>query len=583
MPDSYTYINVLRATSPDGPFNLLTSIDRITTITEPFTIPEKGESVLVTVADSSWMDANEREFILGGGGTYSVLSAPTATTVNLLYLDIDDNVHAGETISAGTQIAQAFYTYSPPPSGVTYYFKLALITANGLTKTINTVFVANQTETSGELKWVAAPFKSVGNLADQGWGTAVDSSNNAYIVGAKANAFFLEKYNSSGVSQWLVNAFGGTAYGKCVNVDTSNNVYVGGYIYGGADVGGGYLPGYGGYQVPFIAKYDSNGNHLWSKSYPCPVESAVNSVVIDKVNNFLYAIGIFSGDMDYSGTGAGAPIITATGGALATFVMKVNLTTGAVIWIKQYGQGSNFKRNCLTLDTRVNPPALWLIGSFSGDINFGGGAISSTPPDVSGSPTEDAYLVKLDSAGNHIFSTHFTGNGGEGGFSIACSPINGNVYIGVRYTNSINIGGNTYVRGGAYWDAILGCFNSSGVFQWEKVYAGTAGFFDDINSIAVDVQGNIFVTGNTFGTLDFGNGVSISAANDVYIVKYNSAGLAQWAKVFGNYSQDTGYGIAVLNGYVYTTGFFYGSVDFGGGNVINSGVSSRAFLTKHKT
>jgi Beta-propeller repeat len=45
-------------------------------------------------------------------------------------------------------------------------------------------------------------------------------------------------------------------------------------------------------------------------------------------------------------------------------------------------------------------------------------------------PCTDAFVIKLDPAGNVLFATYFGGNGSQTGASAICVDASGNVYLG---------------------------------------------------------------------------------------------------------------------------------------------------------
>jgi hypothetical protein len=87
-------------------------------------------------------------------------------------------------------------------------------------------------------------------------------------------------------------------------------------------------------------------------------------------------------------------------------------------------------------------------------------------------------------------------------------------------------------------------------------------------SIAIDGNGNVYTTGEFWGTVDFDPGAGISnlisaGNNDIFIQKLDAAGNFLLAKRFGNGSQEGVNTIAVDNsGNIHTTGYFVGTVDF---------------------
>lgn len=99
--------------------------------------------------------------------------------------------------------------------------------------------------------------------------------------------------------------------------------------------------------------------------------------------------------------------------------------------------------------------------------------------------------------------------------------------------------------------------------------------------IATDSAGNIYVVGYFSGTVDFGGGQLVSAGStDAFVAKYTSTGTFGWARRFGAASTDYGRGVAVDgSGNVYVTGYIWGDVDFGAGTLTSHG-SYDAFLLK---
>ena len=73
--------------------------------------------------------------------------------------------------------------------------------------------------------------------------------------------------------------------------------------------------------------------------------------------------------------------------------------------------------------------------------------------------------------------------------------------------------------------------------------------------------------GSSSATVNFGTGaVKSVGGDDMFVVKYSAAGVPQWTLHFGDNTHQAFYGIAVdASGNVYVTGDFFGTIDFGGG------------------
>ena len=100
-------------------------------------------------------------------------------------------------------------------------------------------------------------------------------------------------------------------------------------------------------------------------------------------------------------------------------------------------------------------------------------------------------------------------------------------------------------------------YNSSGTKEWTK-QLGSSGR-DSANGVATDSSGNVYVTGVTYGGLDWNTS---AGANDLFVVKYNSSGTKEWTKQLGSASSDFANGVATdSSGNVYVAGGTYGGLD----------------------
>jgi len=119
------------------------------------------------------------------------------------------------------------------------------------------------------------------------------------------------------------------------------------------------------------------------------------------------------------------------------------------------------------------------------------------------------------------------------------------------------------------------------------LWASRAGGYDnDISySIAIDNQGNHYITGAYGGTVSFGTTTLISSSVflDVFIAKLDSNGNWLWAVSAGGASSDRGNSIAVDTcGNLYVTGDFRETANFGTTQLIGNGVTN-IFVAKLDT
>src|SRR3989339_778431 len=122
---------------------------------------------------------------------------------------------------------------------------------------------------------------------------------------------------------------------------------------------------------------------------------------------------------------------------------------------------------------------------------------------------------------------------------------------------TVDVLGNVYVTGqsvgdGTNYDYATVKYNSAGIQQWAVRYNGPGNRIDKSNSIVVDDSGNVYVTGSSRGngTLD-----------DYATIKYNTLGVEQWvARYNGPESYDDFATSIAIDGFsnVYVTGISLG-------------------------
>lgn len=122
---------------------------------------------------------------------------------------------------------------------------------------------------------------------------------------------------------------------------------------------------------------------------------------------------------------------------------------------------------------------------------------------------------------------------------------------------------------------------TAGDWSWAKGAGGTGE--DWGTSIAIDNNDNVYVTGYIDGAATFDTtNVSPFGGWDIFLAKYDPTGTLQWVRTAGGTGFDAGQGVAVdANGDVYITGYFEGTAAFDGTNSINALGSFDAFLAKY--
>ncbi|MDW8417958.1 MAG: SBBP repeat-containing protein [Chitinophagales bacterium] len=125
----------------------------------------------------------------------------------------------------------------------------------------------------------------------------------------------------------------------------------------------------------------------------------------------------------------------------------------------------------------------------------------------------DFLVVKLNPAGDTLWTRTYDGlEKGEDEVNDIAVDASGNVYVTGYADNDI-----------AKDDYVTIKYNANGAVQWIAVYNSPYSQNDEAVSIAVDASGNVFVTGESE--------VNDAGTNEDYItIKYNATGAVQWIK-----------------------------------------------------
>ena len=155
---------------------------------------------------------------------------------------------------------------------------------------------------------------------------------------------------------------------------------------------------------------------------------------------------------------------------------------------------------------------------------------------------ENMFLVKYDSLGNVLWAKSFgsSATGSGGGPSSQAVALS---------TDAL---GNVYITGLSGPDIHFGAltlgsgmflakYNTSGILQWAKVYNA---YVTDMNN---DPMGNLYIIGHYYDTVTFDSIVLNNFFYRDFITKFDTNGFVTWAKGFGSDSGATVTSVAVDN------------------------------------
>ena len=407
------------------------------------------------------------------------------------------------------------------------------------------------------VQWIER-YNGPGNISEFAYALAVDNEGNVYVTGESDGGpwedYTTVKYNSNGALQWAVN-FNGTANGldspEDIGFDNLGNVYV-----------TGVSEGVGTNDDFATVKYNSSGVQQWVARYNGPGNNKdePNALVIDGAGN-VYVTG--------RSYGSGSNYDYAT--------IKYN-SNGDSVWVNRYngsGNGSD-GASSIAIDKDGN---VYVTGNtdVSGTNNYdfatikynsNGTQLWATTYGRTGNSYESASAISVDDASNVYVTGSSSGTGtGSDYATIKYNPNGTQLWISIyngpgsvsgrednAYELAIDNTGNVYVSGssdssGTNRDYATVKYNTDGIQQWVSRYNGPGNYEDFVGGLAIDGNGNVYVTGSSSGT---------GTGSDYATIKYNADGIQQWVERYNNgltNFNDGASGVAVDDaGNVYVTG-----------------------------
>lgn len=356
-------------------------------------------------------------------------------------------------------------------------------------------------------------------------------------------------------------ATGGSDIGQAVATDAFGNVYITGLFLDTVD----FDPGPGvfnltsnGYADVFIQKLDASGNLLWAKNAGGIYYDLGNALAVDAFGN-IYVMGEFAGTMEFD-AGSGISDLISNGSS-DIFILKLD-ASGNLLWAKSMGGPSEEWSEGVAVDASGN---VYATGAFSETADFNPGPAVYPLTSYEG---VDMYFVKLNASGNFVWAKSVGGQFDDVSNAIAIDAFD-NVYMTGGFVGTVD-----FDPGTGYFGLTSDNF-SPDIFILKLTSTGDFGYAlkiggDNYNtgeSLSLDADGNIYLTGFFVGTVDFDPGSGVydifASTYDIYVQKLSNTGQLLWVKNMGGPGDDEGVAIALdTSGNVYSTGLFYGTADF---------------------
>jgi len=225
--------------------------------------------------------------------------------------------------------------------------------------------------------------------------------------------------------------------------------------------------------------------------------------------------------------------------------------------------------------------AVYQTGSFRGTITCGSATLTSVG-------VEDMYLVKYDGQGNVLWARQannepvMTSNSGAIGFALTTDG-SGNVYVAGSFAGRVTFGNTVLTSPTSTVNSFIVKYNSQGTVQWARMAGGTSS--TELRALAVDAANNLVVAGSFRGSTSFGGSTVTSRGDaDVVLARLDAAtGTTQWLQAAGSSQYDYVTHIAIGAGNaIIIAGGFSSVATFGAINVFSNG-GTDGFLAQYNS
>lgn len=281
----------------------------------------------------------------------------------------------------------------------------------------------------------------------------------------------------------------GTIARRGIGLDTNGNIFVSGSSWNGSNYGFATLA------------YSNSGTPLWTNRYDAGGLAA---------EPYALAVGR---DGNVFVTGSTYTPASGPGGLPGAdrFATVAYSGSGVALWTNSFLEGGHSR------------PAAIAVGQ-SGTVF------------VAGNNSSNMTALAYSSAGVPLWTNHF--QPGIGLFSTATS-------MALDENENVFVAGYVDAADGSSHYAVV-AYSGTGVPLWTNEYIGPVNISDAASAVAVDANGNIFVTGTAYGTNGF---------YDYVTVAYSGAGVPLWTNRYATSDASQANAIAVdTHGNIFVTG-----------------------------
>jgi len=357
--------------------------------------------------------------------------------------------------------------------------------------------------------------------------------------------------------------------------DQLGNVIIIAQANGSVDFGNGKISG-----DAYIAKFDFQGNALWSKAYR---NVYFRGIAIDAKNGITLS-GENFGDPTKGFANLGCGNVPVSNGGSDVLLAKLT-DTGQCLWSKTFGGTYHDVGTRVAIEGEQN---IVLAGNFDSPVINFGPILQTKLSNLAGS--SQVYTAKFDSNGNHLWSKKF----GTGTVTdLAGNEAKEIILTGDFSGSNLNFGNSPLSSNLGSVDIFLAKLDAQGNALWSKRYGSSAN--DHAASVAT-LGDKIYLTGSCVGIMSptsLNCSYGAGQPDDLFLMKLDENGTYLKGRRFGDNTDQMGASIAVSfsqlpaynlgNGeHIFVTGYFNNKLDLGISPILTSVGAEDSFLARFK-
>jgi uncharacterized protein len=353
----------------------------------------------------------------------------------------------------------------------------------------------------------------------------------------KKNSISVRQYSSKIVFSTYLGGKGDDR-ANSISVDNAGNMYIGGFTQYGNDFPtlNAIQDKQRGVYSGIVAKFSHDGKLQWATHLGGTKAFGTSNTVY----NTVYGV---------AANGAGGLYVTGdtTSKDFPTInAIQPEAKSGGESFLAKFDENGK-----LVWSTYIGSYGIYVIKSFTVDNN---GDIYLT-----GWERFKCTIAKFDKSGKFVWIKEFGGADHWTQANSIAVDVSGNIYIGgITQIGALpkQIGDIRYAKG-RWINPYIAKFNSIGELLWSTKLGG--GNDDDLTGVDTDRTGNVYITGNTksklFPTLN-ANQPTRPGREDAYVAKFSPDGRLLWSTYLGGTGNDRANAIAVdVTGNIHVTGY----------------------------